>query len=243
MKRSLEGAIKKSAKSRKCKPWTQEEDVFLRDLCMEEVKNWKEICKKINKKFAKPKRTAKNCEERWKILNASLGYNEELMILLTFYRGNIEVAIEILKPKFDVHEYINKLISQIPSMVNDIMSSIQLDLLSKLKFLICVDLALNGEEKIYPQIHELKSSSTDWLELVQNLTQEKEKLTKEALHELVQKLVVNMEEEIHQLTESTTNELKDLMHVRKENPAPLGPGQINSHLNPIMRINLYLFTN
>lgn len=217
MKRSQDGKVKKTPKSTK-KPilieWTVEEDLQLKELiCKDKIVNWTTICRRLNKKFPNNRKTAKACENRWQTLNSAPNLNEELMILLTFYRDNLEVAVTALKDKLDVHEYILNLIEKVDDIIKDIRDSVPIPLLSKLQLFVIVDLILNYS--IYnAQLHKLRSSPIDWLELAQCLT--KEKMTKETLHEMVDRLVENMEDKINLQIEQKLDTVKETMHERKE---------------------------
>lgn len=217
MKRGQDGKIKKPAKLTKkviSVEWTIEEDLHLKELtCKNKTVNWTTICRRFNKKFPNNRKTAKACKNRWETLNSTPTLNEELMIILTFYRNNLEVPTGILKDKLDVHEYIINLIEKMDYIIKDIRDSVLIPLLSKLQFFVIADLILN--DNIYSeQLNNLRSSSIDWLDLAQCLT--KEKMTKEMLHEMVDRLVEDMEDKINLQIEQNLDTIKETMHERKE---------------------------
>lgn len=214
MKRSLHGSIKKGSKDlKRAKPWTGEEEEFLREeVCKESEVNWKSICKNLNKKFAPVKRTANSCKEHWLKLHSSLSFNEELIVLLTLYRGNLEVARSILQHKVDVDEHVRSLISNTHSAAQTLGVHSSVPLLGKLQFFVCVDLALNGANELFDG---MRGAEIDWLEIVQRLTNKTEKMTREDFHQFAAQLVASIEERINLLLTQEVNEIKEIMHERK----------------------------
>eukprot|EP00826_Nyctotherus_ovalis_P058513 TRINITY_DN8047_c0_g1_i5.p1 TRINITY_DN8047_c0_g1~~TRINITY_DN8047_c0_g1_i5.p1 ORF type:complete len:254 (-),score=81.13 TRINITY_DN8047_c0_g1_i5:173-934(-) len=246
MKRSLDGPAKKAArvskKAKSAKEWSVEEDVYLKELaCKEEIINWGTVCRKFNKKFTTSKRTSKACESRWTILSSTPTLNEELMITLTLYRNNLELAASILKDKLDVHDYLSNLIGKLKTTA-DTKDSSHLPLLTKLQFFVLIDLAL-GEETGDAQVQGLRTSKNDWLEVAQALKNDKEKMTREEFHEFVEGVVESMEDKVGLLLEQSADSIKDIMHERRENLSQGNAHQDFSGMNPAMRMNLYILAS
>eukprot|EP00826_Nyctotherus_ovalis_P058260 TRINITY_DN7995_c0_g1_i4.p1 TRINITY_DN7995_c0_g1~~TRINITY_DN7995_c0_g1_i4.p1 ORF type:complete len:246 (+),score=87.79 TRINITY_DN7995_c0_g1_i4:200-937(+) len=227
MKRSLDGSIKKGSKDlKRQKPWTNEEEEFLREeVCKESEINWRNICKSLNKKFAPVKRTANSCKEHWHKLHSSLTFNEELIVLLTLYRGNLEVARSILQHKVDIDAHIGSLVSSAQSTAQKIDAHVSVPLLAKLQFFVCVDLALNAADELFD---EMRGAEIDWLEMVQRLTDKTEKMTREGFHQFAAQLVANIEEKINLLLTQEVNEIKEIMHERKVSLLQEGGGLLPS---------------
>jgi len=216
-----------------------EQDLFLRNLISKEKSlNWKTVCRRLNKKFPSHKVTAKACESRWNILNSSLSINEELVILLTLYRGKLEMAEELLMTRIDVKDYIVKIIGRLLSIVEEMKISRQLTVLERLQFFVCIDLALNSEGDCNFEL--MRTSGIDWLEVIQYLTKQKAKMSKESLHEFVQKIISNIEDKVNLLLGSEVNCFKDIMHERKDNPSQANSNQGLNWADPQLGMNFYL---
>lgn len=246
MKRSLNGAAKRTArvskKAKSTKEWSVDEDVYLRELvCKDKAVNWGTVCRRLNKKFAGSKRTSKTCESRWTILSSTPTLNEELVITLTLYRNSLELAAAILKDKLDVHDYLSNLIARLKTTA-DSKDSSHLSLLTKLQFFVLIDLVL-GEEPDDAQVQSLRTSENDWLEVAQMLKNDKEKMTREEFHEFVEKVVGNMEDKVALLLEQNVDSIKDIMHERRENPSQGNAHQDFSGMNSAMRMNLYILAS
>lgn len=219
MKRTLDGVTKKGNKgSKKERQWTNEEETFLRAEVMKNKEtDWKSISKNLNKQFAL-KRTINSCKQHWIELNSALTFNEEIIILLTLYRGNLKVARNVLESRVDVDDYVSKLVTSVNSIVEQINHFVPIPLLTKLQFFACVDLALNVADKSDILFEEIRRSKNDWLEIVRLLTNKTEKMTKEDFHEYVNELISNLEEKFNLLLTQEDNEIKEIMHEKKEDP-------------------------
>jgi len=252
MKRNFDGSTKKSNKtSKKSKPWTTEEDTFLKEEVQKNTEiNWKYLCKNLNKQFTLYKRTANCCKERWLQLNSTLTdtiltFNEEVIILLTFYRGNLKVATSILGNKVNVEDYIKNLIKSLNSIADKVNASISVPLLAKLQFFVCIDLALNIADETDTLFEEIRRSKNDWLEIVQRITNKTEKMTKEDFHQFASELISSIEERINLLLSQEMNEIKEIMHEKREDPQQRNVGQSASNIgNMFARIrNMHVFAN
>lgn len=248
MKRGSDGSPNKvskcSVRARKSRDWTAEQDLHLRDLvCKEESPNWTAVCRKLNKHFASHKVTAKDCRARWELLNSNLTLNEELVILLTLYRGKLEVAEELLKTRADVKDYVVQMVARTLETAEEVKSSLPLSTLAKLQFFVCVDLAVNPREDCGDYFEIMRNSVVDWMEVVQHLVKHKAKMSREAFHEFVQKIVLNFEDKINVLLEAEIDGLKDVMHERKNNPSQANAEHDINCLHPLMGMNLFLLAN
>eukprot|EP00826_Nyctotherus_ovalis_P057006 TRINITY_DN7787_c0_g1_i2.p1 TRINITY_DN7787_c0_g1~~TRINITY_DN7787_c0_g1_i2.p1 ORF type:complete len:258 (+),score=61.74 TRINITY_DN7787_c0_g1_i2:185-958(+) len=248
MKRGSDGSPSKVSKAsvrpKKVKDWTADQDLHLRDLvCKEEISNWTIVCRRLNKQFASHRVTAKDCKARWELLNSSLSLNEELVILLTLYRGKLEVAEELLRTRVDVKDYVVQMVARTLQTAEEIKSSHPLSTLTKLQFFVCVDLAVNPQEGSGDYFEIMRSSVVDWLEVVQHLVKQKAKMSGEAFHELVQRIVLNFEDKINALLEAEIDGLKDVMHERKDNPSQANAEHGINCLHPLMGMNLFLLAN
>eukprot|EP00826_Nyctotherus_ovalis_P065483 TRINITY_DN9629_c0_g2_i7.p1 TRINITY_DN9629_c0_g2~~TRINITY_DN9629_c0_g2_i7.p1 ORF type:complete len:274 (+),score=76.60 TRINITY_DN9629_c0_g2_i7:40-822(+) len=242
MKRSIDGTIKKAArraKTRKSKEWTTEQDLNLRDLISKEkITSWPTICRRLNKLFPTQKTTARDCETRWELLNSSLTLNEELVLLISFYRDKLQIAEKLLETRTNVKDHVLEMVEKMWPVVEEVRNGKALTTLSKLQFFVCVDLALNsGNELVEP----MRMSMIDWLEVAQYLLKQKAKMTKEGFHEFVDKMVLSIEDKISILLESEVNGLQDVMHERKDNPSQLSQG-IN-YFSPFMGMNFFLLAS
>jgi len=245
MKEIRNSTPKKSPKlPKKIKKWTTEQDIFLKELVTKKkLLNWTTMCRRINKKFPEQKVTSKDCITRWQILSSQLTLNEELIILLTLHKGELEIAEELLKSKVDVKEHVLDMVSKTISMVNEIKTSQQLSTLVKLQFLVCVDLALNSQEDIFAPI---RWSKVDWLEIVQLITKKKAKMSKESFHEFVEDILSSIQDKVDLILESGKDRVMEIMHKRRENPPQLNLNmRINSRANthPFIGMNLLHYTN
>lgn len=242
MKRTLDSRVlsKTSSKGKKEKIWTTEQDAFLREeIEKSKAINWRSICKKFNKTFKPVKVTSKECGSRWSYLSAELSINEEIIILLTFYRGNQEIAATVLKSRVNVSEYLESLIIKVKNKVesfNKIKDG--LTWLMKLKLLICLGLSLSSEQ-CDKRLGELAAMQKDWMEVVQTITGKKEKLTTEMFREHVDTIVANIESKVNLLAESNNNELNDVMHERRDNPSEIVERLSPSNLLQRIGIGIY----
>jgi len=231
MKRPLDDTLETKAKISPTKNtptkrvWTEEEDKFL----VEEVKkaesiNWKRICKVQNKTFKLFRRTLKECEERWKILNSGLTLSEELLLLLALYRGSLGMFSSFVDGKVEIKSYIEKTMEKAAQMAVKHESIEGLTPLTQLQLLICADLALNPDKERVESSDAITKNQVPencWLEMVQNLIRPKEKLNSEAFHKYIELVVTGIEEKIMYLTDADDG-LSEIMHERKDNPSQGG---------------------
>lgn len=246
MKRNIDATIKKTATNlAKIKQWTPEQDLCLRDIITnngkEKTLNWKTVCRRLNKQFPTQRVTAKSCENRWQVITSSLTINEELLILLTLHRGKLEVAEELLKVRVDVKDYLVKMSERVLSIVEDIKNDKSLTTIEKLQFFVCVDLALNSNNECSFDL--MRCSTIDWLDVVQYLTKQKVKMNKEEFHEFVQKILSNIEDKVQLLLESETDELKEIMHERKEYTGRLNEDQGINRFHPLIGMNFFILAS
>lgn len=237
MKRTLDGATKKGSKGpKKERQWTNKEEIFLRaEVMRSKETDWKSIKKNFNKQFAPLKRTINSCKRHWIELNSALTFNEEIIILLTLYRGNLKVARNLLENRVDVDDYVSKLVTSVNSIAEQINHFVPMPLLTKLQFFVCVDLALNVADKSDILFEEIRRSKNDWLEIVQLIINKTEKMTKEDFHEYVNELISNLEEKFNLLLTQEDNEIKEIMHERKEDPAQRSALHFSSIVFPNLR--------
>ena len=84
--------------------WTPEEDAYLlSDTCETAKCNWRAVCRHLNKQFKGRKRTSKDCQRRWAVLNRSKptrtwSVNEELLLACALHiHGGLKATTDVLK--------------------------------------------------------------------------------------------------------------------------------------------------
>ena len=245
MKRNLSGTKITKGHTKLDKPiiWTNEQDQFLKqEIGDKALVTWRAICKKFNKEFSPIKRTSKECEARWKEMNAGPNYNEELLILLMFYKNRLQIIDDIMKPRIDVYEYMAKLLGKLKARIST-LSHTKMNHLEKLQYILCIDKAFHPENILNKELEEFREAKDDWLELAQELGQTKIKPSEVNLHEFSQKLAKQIEESLSIMIESTNNDLKGLMHERKDNPSHIHVENYQDPGSQISRINVFLLAN
>ena len=232
-----------SVKRKQSKTWTDEQDQFLRkETERVEIINWRNICKRFNKEFKPIRRTMKECEGRWKELAFVLTFNEELLILLMFYKGQVDLAKTLFESKINIEIYLKKLLQELKEKSYEIALG-KFSYLCELQFILCVDLSFNPSEYLKDELEEFRDGRKDWLEVAQIAARRIDKLNEKKLHEVAKHIVEDLEKGLCLIVESNINDLKDIMHERKDNPSQMNPGFNLDSINPILRLNLNFFPN
>ncbi len=225
------------AEESKRQSWTAEEDRYLIEEAKKmESKNWRVTCKRMNKVFKNCRRTSKECEQRWKELNSELTLSEELLILLSFYRGTLGTASDILDVKVNLNDYIEKLVEKACQTAAKHESVLGCTPLQRLQFLVCTNLALSADKSRNEPFQKHTVTEGDWLSLSQSLIGPREKLTAENLHKYTEAVVSRIEERVYSLTD-TDDEFMGIMHERKDNPSQGRISQPQICLVPFMAGN------